>query len=167
MGKDYQKRYNERAKYLAEVQYRNSIVAGRKDYDFTQHLAPELRGTYQGQVLIKKWRWECFMPGYLDKLEFEVANLAELAAWEKNDDDRFRKRNRLPPSAETRRVAIEAKRAAQTAAKDEPPSLPALPPDNPAALQKAEPLQRDEITLFGSTRPIKQVVSLEDKKKND
>jgi hypothetical protein len=163
MGKDYQKRYKQRAAYLAEVRQRKAIVAGREDYDFAKHVPLKLRGTYEGQALINKWRWEIFFPGFFEKLEYEVDHLAELAEWEKMDDERFRRKNRLPPSPEARQAAIDAKRAARAAATDEPPPLPLpLPPD------AAEPLQRDEITLFGSTRPIKQVVPLQqDEGKND
>ncbi len=171
MGQDFQKRYDERAKYLDKVRQRNAIVAGRKDYDFTQRLPLELRGTYEGQALIDKWYRECFVPDYLDNLEYEVDDLAELVAWEKSDDERFRRKNRLPPSPETRRVAIEAKRTARAVAEDEPPSLPATSDADEttaaAKSQPAKPLQRDEITLFGSMRPIRQVVLLEKKKEND
>jgi hypothetical protein len=152
MAYDYQKRYEERAAYLDKARQRKAIVAGRLDFDFEQRQPRHLRGTYEGQALIDKYRRECFDPDYLDKLEYEVDDLAELAAWQKADDERFRRKNRLPPSREARRAAIEAKRAA---AADEPPALP------PTELQPAEPLQRDEITLFGSTRPVNQVVPLQ------
>jgi hypothetical protein len=139
------------------VRHHRAIVAGREDYDFSKHVPKKMRGTHEGRALIDKWRWEVFSPGYFEKLEYEVDDLAELAAWEKNDDERFRRKNRLPPSPEARRAAIDAKRAA---AADEPPPLP---PD-----AAAEPVQRDEITLFGSTRPIKQVVPLQQEEgKND
>jgi hypothetical protein len=163
MGKDFQKRYKQRAAYLETVRHHRDIVAGREDYDFSKHVPLELRGTYEGQALINKWRWEIFFPGYFEKLEYEVDDLAELAEWEKNDDERFRRKNRLPPSREARRAAIEAKRAKHAAADDEPPALP------PTELQPAEPLQRDEITLFGSTRPVNQVVPLqqEEEKTNE
>jgi hypothetical protein len=162
MAYDYQKRYEERAAYLDNARQRKAIVAGRLDFDFEQRQPPHLRGTYEGQALIDKYRRECFDPDYLDKLEYEVDDLAELAAWQKADDERFRRKNRLPPSLEARRIAIEAKRAARAAAADEPPALP------PTELQPAEPLQRDEITLFGSTRPINQVVPLQqDEGEND
>jgi hypothetical protein len=162
MGKDFQKRYNERAAYRDKVRQRKVTVAGRKDFNFSKHVPPELRGTYEGQALIDKWHRECFVPDYLDKLEYEVDDLAELAAWEKNDDERFRRKNRLPPSPEARRAAIDAKRAA---AVDEPPPLPPLPADADDAMTATAVghLQRDEITLFGSTRPIKQVVPLKKK----
>jgi hypothetical protein len=158
MAYDYQERYNERAAYLAEVRQRKAIVAGRLDFDFEKKQAPELRGTYRGQALIDRWRRECFDPNYLHRLEYEVDDLAELVAWQKADDERFRRKNRLPPSAEARRAAIAAKRAARASAADEPPPLPL-----PANADAAEPLQRGEITLFGSTHPIKQVVPLEQK----
>jgi hypothetical protein len=163
MGKDYQKRYNERAAYLETVRHHRAIVAGREDYDFSKHVPLELRGTHEGQALIDKWRWEIFFPGYFEKLEYEVDDLAELAAWQRDDDERFRRKNRLPPSAEVRRAAIDAKRAARAAAADEPPPLPLSADD----AMTDSTVERDEITLFGSTRPIKQVVPLQKKKKND
>jgi hypothetical protein len=124
MAHDYQKRYEERAAYLDKARQRKAIVAGRLDFDFEQRQPPHLRGTYEGQALIDKYRRECFDPDYLDKLEYEVDDLAELAAWQKDDDERFRRKNRLPPSREARRAAIEAKRAKRAAAADEPPALP-------------------------------------------
>jgi hypothetical protein len=166
MGQDFQKRYDERAKYLDKVRQRNAIVAGRKDYDFTQHLPLELRGTYEGQALNDKWYRECFVPDYLANLEYEVDDLAELVAWEKSDDERFRRKNRLPPSPETRRAAIEAKRAARAAVADDPPPLPSSADD--AMTDSA--VERDEITLFGSSRKVQQVKSCtkrKDKKEND
>jgi hypothetical protein len=171
MAYDYQERYNERAAYLAEVRQRKAIVAGRLDFDFEKQQSPELRGTYKGQALIDRWRRECFGPNYLHKLEYEVDDLAELVAWQKADDERFRRRNGLPPSREARRAAIEAKRTARAVAEDEPPSLPDTSDADEATAaaesQPAKPLQRDEITLFGSTRPIQQTVPLQEKKKND
>jgi hypothetical protein len=155
MAHDYQKRYEERVAYLETVRHHRAIVAGREDYDFSKHVPLELRGTHEGQALIDKWRWEIFFPGYFEKLEYEVDDLAELAAWQRDDDERFRRKNRLPPSPEARQAAIEAKRAKRAAAADEPPALP------PTELQLAKPLQRDEITLFGSTRPVNQVVPLQ------
>jgi hypothetical protein len=152
---DYQKRYEERAAYLEKARQRKAIVAGQLDFDFEQRQPPHLRGTYEGQALIDKYRRQCFDPNYLAKLEYEVEDLAELAAWQRDDDERFRRRNRLPPSMEARRITIEAKRAARAAAADEPPPLP------PTELQPAERLQRDEITLFGSARPVNQVVPLQ------
>ncbi len=124
MAYDYQKRYNERAAYLDKARQRKAIVAGRIDFDFEGHQPPHLRGTYKGQALIDKYRRECFDPNYLDKLEYEVDDLAELAAWQKADDERFRRKNRLPPSRDARRAAIEAKRAKRATAADEPPPLP-------------------------------------------
>ncbi len=124
MAHDYQKRYEERAAYLDKARQRKVTVAGQLDFDFEKQQAPEVRGTYKGQALIDKWRRECFDPDYLDKLEYEVDDLAELAAWQKDDDERFRRKNRLPPSREARRAAIEAKRAKRAAAADEPPALP-------------------------------------------
>jgi hypothetical protein len=164
MGQDFQKRYKQRAIYLETVRHHRAIVAGREDYDFSKHVPKKMRGTHEGQALIDKWRWEIFFPGYFEKLEYEVDDLAELAAWEKNDDERFRRKNRLPPSPEARRAAINAKRAASAAADDEPPPLPPPPAD------AAEPLQRDEITLFGSLRKVQQVkpyTKRKDKKEND
>ncbi len=161
MGQDFQKRYNERARYLEGVRYRNATVDGREDYDFEQHLAPKMRGTYEGQALIDRWRKECFNPNYLAELEFQVADLAELAAWEQEENERFRKRNGLPPSPAARRAAIEAKRAARTAANDEPPTLPELPADDAEETTTATTAtERDDLTLFGSLKRVQQVKPL-------
>jgi hypothetical protein len=155
MGDDLRKKYKERAAYLEKVRHHRAIVGGRQDYDFTQHLAPSLRGTYEGQALLDKWHRECFVPDFLAALEYEVDDLAELAAWEKDDNERFRKRNRLPPSLETRRAAIEAKRAA---AIDEPPSLLSTNDADDAeetTSASTAPTEREEITLFGCVRKVK------------
>ncbi len=163
MGDDLRKKYKKRAAYLETVRRHRAIVGGRQDYDFTQHLAPSLRGTYEGQALLDKWHRECFVPDFLAALEYEVDDLAELAAWEKDDNERFRKRNRLPPSPETRRAAIEAKRAARAAVIDEPPSLlPTNDADDAEETTSAStaPTERDEITLFGSVRKVKPVEPL-------
>ncbi len=155
----YRQRYKERAEYLKKVCQHRAVVAGRIDYDFTQHLTPAARSTYEGQALIEKWRRECFDTSYFNKLEIEVETLAALADWEEADDRRWRRKNRMPPtSAELKELL--ARRTARAIIEDEPPPLPALPNDtqDDTAAAARSPADREELTLFGSLRKIQQVV---------
>jgi hypothetical protein len=165
----YRQRYKKREKYLEAVRQRKAVVNGSRDYDFEQHLAIDLRGTYEGAAKIQTWQRECFDPNYLKRLEEEVEQLAALADWEETDERRWRHRNRMPPTQAELKELVAKRRTAHANVEDEPPPLPSNDTEDATITQPSEPLQRDEVTLFGSLRKVQQVKSYtkrKDKKEN-
>jgi hypothetical protein len=148
-----------RTTYLKEVNERRARVAGRKDYDFENDLAPSERGTYASNAKIVKWKLQCFDAHRYERLVKEIDELTVRAAREERDERRDERRG-LPQTQAQIKTEVAALRAARAAAADEPPPLPALPNDiqDETAAAARPPADREDLTLFGSLRKIQQVV---------
>jgi hypothetical protein len=161
-------RLEKRTAYLQEVIERRARVAGRQDYNFEQDLAPNERGTYPGNAKIEKWKLQCFDERRFERLVNEVDELTVRAAREERDERRDERKG-LPQTPAQIRAEVAALQAARASAgNDEPPPLPNFTEEaTAAAARPIVPLLRDELTLFGSTRKVRQVVPLKRKEQDN
>jgi hypothetical protein len=152
--KSFRQQHKEKQGHLAEALTLHPLVAGHRNYDFKHHLNPNERGTSEGARKVARWRRACFEPDGIKYLKMEVAYLKVLADFERQQ----RRKAGLRPTHED---ILEIILAAQTAA-PHIPELPLLPSaDEPEETDaETDPIEREERTLFGSTRPVRQVRSL-------